>query len=143
MDRNDSNDDSLDLGNMERMREVMEVIQREDRAKKHLVISVSAALANVTAGCTMCVCSFPRPGTVFYAKAGFFKRVIKMACQRRKLLNPGEDSTWVETISSLNLRAKKFDKASIWLKTSSGNTIDVITSSILCLLERSMLSCPH
>ena len=49
-----------------------------------------------------------------------------MACQRRKLVNPGEDSTWVETISSLNLRAKEFGEASLWLKTSSGNTIDVI-----------------
>ena len=83
-------------------------------------------VANVAAGRTVCVCSFPRPGTVFYAKAGYFRRVIKMACQRRKLLNPGEDSTWVETISSFNLRAKDFGEASIWLKTSSGNTIDVM-----------------
>ena len=126
MDRNDSDDDSLDLDNMERMSDDMEVIRREDRAKKPLVVSVSAALANVAAGCTVYVYSFPRPGTVFYAKAGFFKRVIKMACQRRKLVNSGEDCTWVETISSLNLRAKEFGEPSTWLKTSSGNTTDVI-----------------
>ena len=50
VDRNDSDDDSLDLDNIERMREAMEVIRREDRANKPLVISVSAALANVAAG---------------------------------------------------------------------------------------------
>ena len=79
VDRNDSDDDSLDLDNMERMSEDMEVTRREDRAKKPLVISLSAALANVAAGSLVYICSFPRPGTVFYAKAGFFKRVIKMA----------------------------------------------------------------
>ena len=49
-----------------------------------------------------------------------------MACQRQKLLNPSEDSTWAETMLSFNLRAKDFGEASIWLKTSSGNTIDVM-----------------
>ena len=90
---NDSEDDSLDLANMERMNEEMDLIRREDRTKKPLVISLSAALANVAAGFLVYVCCFPRAGSVFYAKAGFFKRLIKLACQRRKLVNPGEDST--------------------------------------------------
>ena len=62
---------------MERMNEEMDLIRREDRAKKPLVVSLAAALANVAARFLVHICSFPRPGTVFYAKAGFFKRVIK------------------------------------------------------------------
>ena len=69
MDRNDSDDDYLDLDNMERMREAMEEIQKEDRTKKPLVISVSAALANVAAGCTVCVCSFPQAWHSFLCKS--------------------------------------------------------------------------
>ena len=49
-----------------------------------------------------------------------------MANKKRKLLNPDEDSTWIETISSFNLRAKDFGVESIWLKTGSGNAIDVM-----------------
>ena len=126
MERNASDDNSLDLDNMEGMSEVMAKIRKEDRAKKPLVISVSPALANVANGRTKYVCSFPRPSKIVYAKYPYFRRVITMANKKQKLLNPDEDSTWVETISSFNLRAKDFGEASIWLKTSSGNTIDVM-----------------
>ena len=47
MERNDSDDDSLDLNNMEEIREDMAKIQKEDGAKKLLVISVSPGVANV------------------------------------------------------------------------------------------------
>ena len=125
-ERNDSDVDSLDLDNMEGCREAIAKIQKEDRVKKPLVISVSQALANVADGCTKYVCSFPRPGKMFYAKAAWFKMVIAMVYKKRKLLNPDEDNTWIESISSFNLRAKEFGEASIWLKTSSGNTMDVM-----------------
>ena len=59
---NDSDDDSLDLDNVEGLREAMAKIQKKDRVKKPLVISVSPALANVADGCTKYVCSFPRSG---------------------------------------------------------------------------------
>ena len=49
-----------------------------------------------------------------------------MVTNKKKLLHPEEDYTWVDTISSFNLRAKEFGEESIWLKTSSGNTIDVM-----------------
>ena len=78
MERNDSDDNPLNLNNMEEMREAMAEIQKEDRAKKPLVISVSPALANVADGCTKYLCSFPRPGKIFYAKSPFFRRVITM-----------------------------------------------------------------
>ena len=65
---NDSDDDSLDLGNMEGMRKAMAVIRKEDRAKKLLGISVSPALANVADGCTKYVVSFPRPGKLSMRK---------------------------------------------------------------------------
>ena len=49
-----------------------------------------------------------------------------MVNNRRKLLHPEEDYTWIDTISSFNLRAKESGEESIWLKTSLGNTIDVM-----------------
>ena len=52
--------------------------------------------------------------------------VIPLVYKKRKLLNPDEDSTWIQTISSFNLRNKEFGEVSSWLKTTSGNTIDVI-----------------
>ena len=64
---------------MEGLREAMAKIQKEERVKKPLVISVSQALVNVADGCTKYVCSFPRPGKIFYAKSPFFRRVITMA----------------------------------------------------------------
>ena len=79
-----------------------------------------------TNGCTKYICSFPRPGKMFYTKAAFFRRLITMANKRRQLLCPKEDNTWIETISSFNLHAKEFGEESIWLETSSGNTIDVM-----------------
>ena len=124
--RNDSDVDSLDLDNVEGLREAMAKIQKDDRPKKPLVISVSPPLANVADGCIKYVCSFSRPGKIFYAKAAWFKMVIAMVYKKRKLLNPDEDSTWIQTISSFNLRSKEFGEASIWLKTTSGNTIDVM-----------------
>jgi hypothetical protein len=126
MDRNDSDDDSLDLDNMEGAREAMAQIRKENRVKKPLVISVSAPFANVADGYNYYGVIWPKPGKVFFAKAPFFRGVITMANKKRKLLNPKEDGTWIETISSFNLRAKEFGEESIWLKTSSGNTIDVI-----------------
>ena len=52
MERNGSDDNSLDLDNMEMMCEAMAKIQKKDRAKKPLVISMSQALANIADGCT-------------------------------------------------------------------------------------------
>ena len=52
--------------------------------------------------------------------------VMAMVYKKQQLLNPDEDSTWVKTISSFNLRAKELGEASSWLKTTSGNTIDVM-----------------
>ena len=46
--------------------------------------------------------------------------------ERQKLLNQNEDNTWIQTISSYNLRKKEFGEESKWFKTTSGNTIDVI-----------------
>ena len=123
---NDSDDDSLDLDNVEGMRDAMAKMQKDDRPKKPLAISVSPPLTNVADGCTKYVVSFPRPGKTFYAKAACFKMTIAMVYKKRKLLNPNADSTWIQTISSFNLRNKEFGEASSWLKTTSGNTIDVM-----------------
>ena len=49
-----------------------------------------------------------------------------MACKKRRVLNPKEDSKWIETITSINLRGKEFGDDSLWLKTGNNNTIDVI-----------------
>ena len=126
MVRDDDDDDSLDLDNMEGTREAMAEIRKEERVKKPLVITVSASFANVADGYNHYIITFPKPGKVFYAKAACLKGVIIMANKKRKALNPKEDSTWIETISSINLRAKEFGDESIWLKTGNGNTIDVI-----------------
>ena len=124
--RNDSDDDSLDLNNVEGMREEMAQIQKDERRKKPLAISVSPPLANVADGFTKWLVSLPRPGKTFYAKANWFKMIIALAYKQRKLVNPNEDGTWIQSISSHNLRKKEFGEASSWLKTTSGNTIDVI-----------------
>ena len=61
MERNDSDDNYLDLDNMEGMREAMAKIREEDRAKKPLVISVSPGVANVADDSTKYICSLPKP----------------------------------------------------------------------------------
>jgi chemotaxis protein histidine kinase CheA len=124
--RNDSDDDSLDLGDVEGMRVEMAKLAQDVKPKKRLGISVSPPLANVADGCTKYVVSFPRRGTVFYAKAGCLQGIIALAHKQRKLVNPNEDGSWIQSISSYNLRDKEFGEASSWLKTTNGNTIDVI-----------------
>ncbi len=88
MDRNDSDEDSLNLDNMEGTREAMAEIKMTERVKKPIVISVSHALANVADGYNHYVVTFPKPGKIFYAKASFFKSVIIMANKKQKILNP-------------------------------------------------------
>ena len=65
-----------------------------------------------------------------------------MANKKRKILNPNEDSTWIETISSYNLHAKEFGDESIWHKTSSRNIVDVIYFVHAVPLKRRILSDP-
>ena len=62
----------------------------------------------------------------FYFKADCAKSFIDLAYNKRKLLNPKEDGTWIQTITSVNLRSVEFGDESHWLKTSSNNTVDVI-----------------
>merc|ERR1712051_41659 len=97
MERNDSDEDSLDFDNMEEMREAMAKIQKEDRAKKPLLVSVSPGVANVAEGCTKYICSFPKPGKIFYAKAAFFRRLITIVTNKKKLLHPEDDYAQVDT----------------------------------------------
>ena len=124
--RIDSDDDSLDLGDVEGVRAEMAKLAQDTKPKKPLRISVSAALVNVADGCARYLVSFPPRGGVFYLKAGCLQGIILLAHKKRKLLNPNEDSSWIQSISSYNLRDKEFGDESRWLKTKNGNTIDVI-----------------
>ena len=83
MERNDSDEDSLDFDNMEEMREAMAKIQKEDRAKKPLLVSVSQGIANVAERCTIYICIFPKPGKTFYAKGAFFRSLITMVANKK------------------------------------------------------------
>ena len=125
MDRDDDDEDSLDFDNIKDAAEAMEEFGKDARTKKPLVISVSPVFHNVADGYSYYVVTFPRGNTTFYFKAECAKSLIDLAYNRRKLLNPKEDGTWIETIASINLRAVEFGEESRWLKTSSNNTVDV------------------
>ena len=124
--RIDSDDDSLDLGDVEGVRAEMAKLAQGTKPKKPLRMSVSAPLVNVADGCARYLVSFPPRGGVFYLKAACFQGIILLAHKKRKLLNPNKDSSWIQSISSYNLRDKEFGDESRWLKTKNGNTIDVI-----------------
>ena len=125
MDRDEDDDDSLDLDNMEGACEAMAEFRKEERTKKPLVISVSAVFQNVADGYSYYVVTFSKGYTTFYFKAECARSFIAVVNKKRKVTNPNEDSTWIETISSINLRALEFGEESLWLKTSSKNTVDV------------------
>ena len=91
--KNDSDEDSLDFDNMEEMREAMANIQKENKAKKPLFVNVYPGVANVAEGCTKYICTFPKPGKIFYAKAAFFRGPITMVTNKRNLLHVEEDYT--------------------------------------------------
>ena len=126
MERDDDDDDSLDLVNMKGAAEAMEEFRKDERTKKPLVISVSPVFHNVADGYSYCAVTFPRGYKTFYFKADCAKSFIDLAYNKRKLLNPKEDGTWIQTITSINLRSVEFGDESRWLKTSSNNTVDVI-----------------
>ena len=126
MDRDDDDDDSLDLDNMEGTREAMAEFRKEERTKKPLLISMSAAFPNVADGYNFHVCTMPRAYSTFFFKSECARSFIGVVNKKRKVLNPKEDSTWIETISLINLRAIEFGEESLWLKTTNKNTVDVI-----------------
>ena len=99
------------------MHEAMAEIQREERVVKPLVISVSPAFSNVGSGFKLYNCTLPKPGKVFYAKAGCLRDLITMANKKRKAVNPKEDSEWIKTIFSINLQSKEFGDECIWFET--------------------------
>ena len=125
MERDDDDDDSLDLVNMKGAAEAMEEFRKEERTKKPLVISVSQVFHNVADGHSYYVVTFPRGYTTFYFKAECARSSIDLAYKKRKLVNPNEGGTRIETITLINLRAVEFGEESRWLKTSSNNTVDV------------------
>ena len=133
--RIDSDDDSLDLGDVEGVRAEMAKLAQDTKPKKPLRMSVSAPLVNVADGRAIYLVSFPMRGAIFYFKAACFQGIIRLAHNKRKLFNPNEDSSWIESISSFNLRDKEFGDESRWLKTRSGNTMDVICFNVSVPVE--------
>ncbi len=125
MDRDDDDDDSLDLDNMVDAAEAMAESLREERMKKPIVISVSGVFHNVADGYSYYLVTFSRGYATFYFKAECARSFIDLAYKKRKLVNPDEDGTWIQTITSINVRAVEFGEESLWFKTSSNNTVDV------------------
>ena len=124
-DRDDDDDDSLDLDNMEDAAEAMAESLKEERTKKPIEISVSGVFHNVADGYNYYIVTFSRGYGTFYFKAECARSFIDLAYKKRKLLNPDEDGSWIQTITSINIRAVEFGEESIWFKTSSNNTVDV------------------
>ena len=103
----------------------MAEFSKDERTKKPIVISVSPVFHNVANGYSYYVVTFSRGYATFYFKAECARSFIDLAYKKRKLVNPDEDGTWIQTITSINLRAVEFSEESHWLKTSSKNTVDV------------------
>jgi hypothetical protein len=46
--------------------------------------------------------------------------------KKRKVVNPKEDGAWIDTVSDYHMRDKEYEDGSIWHRTSSGNTTDLV-----------------
>lgn len=109
---------------------------QDTKPKKPLRISVSPPIVNVTDGWNEYIVSFPRYGPVFYAKTGCLQGIIALVHKKRKLANPNEDGSWIQSVSSYNLRDEEFGEESRWLKTARGNTIDVMYFIVSVPIEK-------
>jgi len=91
-----------------------------------LTIIVSPGFTNIHTGEKVYVIIFPKPNKTFYLKPEHTKALVNMAVTKRKILNPGEDNGWAESISSFHIRDKEYGTDSKWRRTEGkGNTTDL------------------
>jgi hypothetical protein len=88
MDKDDSDEDSLDLGNDKGLAESLSEVCKESKAKRPVVISVGGSIANVAYGYKYSLVIFPKPGKTFYYKAEHQKTLLTHALKKHKIDNP-------------------------------------------------------
>ena len=126
VDNNSSDEDSLGFDDAE-MLEEMKKVQEKIKSKKPLNITISPGFIRVETGERVYVVFFPKPNKTFYLKPEHMKALVTMAVSKRKLMYPGDDDGWVETISSIHLRDKEYGEESKWRRTEGkGNTTDLM-----------------
>ena len=126
VDKSDSDDDSLGFEDDE-MAKVMEDVKKKSKAKKPVVISVSHGFVNVGTNERIYLVSFQSLRNVFYLKAEHFQSLLMMALKRRKLLDPSEDGTWIDTVDYYKMRSKEYGEESKWFRSPvRGNTVDLM-----------------
>jgi len=120
-----SDEDSLGFDD-EGMMNLMAETQKKMKAKRPLSITVSHGFTNVQTGERVYVIVFPKPNKTFYLKPEHTRALVNMAVTKRKLLYPGDDNGWTESISSIHIRDKEYGTDSTWRRTvGKGNTTDL------------------
>ena len=125
----DSDDDPLDLDNEEAYAQALaEVKEQSKNENKPLMISVSLPFTCVSNGYAYYYITFPKPGKLFLLKEDWYKTNIKICHKKRKLMAPKlkDDGKWIDTIHTYHLRKIEYGDESLYRKTKSGNTIDLV-----------------
>ena len=125
----DSDDDPLDLDNEEAYAKAVAEVKKESKeGRKPLSICVSPPFASVTKGHAYYYVTFPKPGKLFILKPDWYRINISICHKRRKLVNPklNDDGDWIDTIHIYHVRKNEYGAESLYRKTNSNNTIDLI-----------------
>ena len=96
---------------------LMDETQRKMKSKRSMTITVSHGFTNVQTGEMVYVIVFPKPNKTFYLKPEHTRVLVNMAVTKRKILNPGEENGWLESISSFHMRDKEYGTDSKWRRT--------------------------
>jgi hypothetical protein len=86
----------------------MQTMQKEMKSNKPLIITVSPGFVNVSSEERVYIIIFPKLNNTFYVKPNHNKAFVTVAVTKCKILNPSEDSDWVETIISLKICDKEY-----------------------------------
>ncbi len=125
----DSDDDPLDMDNEEAYAKALAEVKKESKQeKKPLMICISSDFVCVTNEYVYYYITFPKPGKLFLVKPEWYKNNITICYKKRKAMNPKlkDTGSWINTIHQYHMRKAEYGEESLYRKTSSNHTIDLI-----------------
>ena len=119
----------MDLDNEEAYAKAVAEVKKESKTGKNpLSICVSPAFVCVANGHAYYYITFPKPGKLFILKPEWYRINIAICYKKRKLVNPTlkDVGNWIDTIHIYHMRKNEYGAESLYRKTNSNNTIDLI-----------------